>query len=543
MPPFCRSAAGSIPRRRTARWHPPLHIALALVLLGSGIGAILAPGASSLTGGRSATPSLETAAGTQPGVGVSSDTDSNVLSLVPEPASVPSWCGSSDLANRYTLDDAGWVSLQSNLFNLTPGATGGSELCYDNSTGTLSNSISVTTPGASADSVLGFPAAVFGQNIKGGDRGDLNPGLPLPDVRVSNVTGESLWSAVNYSVVTQSTAYNLAFDDWLTQTEANSTLGRNPGPRVEVMVWFADNLDRSWLHQSSVSIPSYVNGSSDPRDWLRDQWCQQNDSQITFDYYYENTANNYSGMTKGFIAVDISAIFANVEQYIASNSNGTCYAPSGTNIGSYYVDEFPLGLEFYPNAKTENETVSWSVNSWCYTLATGTVTGGAVDCNPPGSKTVTPLAATVSASTTSGHNPLDVQLSSNVSGGKGPYSFLWQFGSGLGTNSSPSTNYTYWQPGTYQVNVTVLDFNDIVISKSVTISVSSNSGGGLPSLPAAPTGRLADTLVGTGFLVLIVVVVVIVAVILHRRHEAKLRPAGPPPTENDLLSGPPPGVV
>jgi PKD repeat protein len=390
---------------------------------------------------------------------------------VPEPASVASWCGVANETDRYTTDDAGFVSLQSNLFNLSANSTGGSTLCYNNSTSTVSDAISVSTPGARPNKVLGFPAAVFGQNIYGGTRGENDPGLPLPDLQVHNVTGDSLWSAVNYSVVTLSTPYNFAFDDWLTQTEANSSLGRNPGPRIEVMVWFTDNLNRSWLHQDLVTLPSFVNGTSDPRQWLRDQWCQDNDTQATFDYYYANTAGNWSGMTSGDIAVNMSAVFANVEQYIATNPNGTCFAPDGTNISSYYVDEFPLGIEFYPNRRTYDETVSWSVSSWCYTFVTGTPTGNAVDCNPTTGPTVAPLTIAPTSNVTSGLQPLDVNFSATVSGGAAPFNYTWQFGKGLGTGPGLQTNYTYWQPGTYIANLTVVDFDDILTSSNLTITV------------------------------------------------------------------------
>jgi hypothetical protein len=447
-------------------------VALACALLSLNVG----PGV--LAGGRaiSVNPS-ERASEQGLGSGVrdassAAATDANVLPLIPEPSSVPSWCGIADDTDRYTSDSDGWLSLQSNLFNLSANAAGGSKMCYDNSTGTLSDSISMSTPGAHANSVLGFPAAVFGQNIHGGGRGDDDPALPLPDVPASNVTGEALWSAVNYSVVTKATQYNFAFDDWLTETEANATLGRDPGPRIEVMVWFATNLNRSWLHQESVSLPSFVNGTVDPRNWLRDQWCQDNNSQVTFDYYYENTPNNTSGTPAADIAVNMSAIFANVAQYIATNPNGTCFAKTGTDISSYYVDELPLGIEFYPNVKSENETVSWSVNSWCLTLASGTVTGNAVDCDPSNARTVAPLHVSASANVTSGLDPLDVGFAPTVAGGEAPYSYLWQFGAGLGTNSSETTNYTYWQPGTYRANVTVLDFNEIVVSAAIPITIS-----------------------------------------------------------------------
>ncbi len=401
----------------------------------------------------------------------------NVISLIPEPASVPSWCGQANTTDRYTSDSAGFLSLQSNLFNLTSGSTGGSTLCYDNATGTVSDQIVTSTPGAHIGKVIGFPAAVLGQNIYGGTSGLTDPALPLPDVQVRNLTSESLWSAVNYSVTEEGgTEYNFAFDDWLTPIEANATLGRDPGDRIEVMVWFSDDLNRSWVKhgQTDVALGSFVNGSADPYSWLRDQWCE-NASQITFDYYFTDHANtsssNITGLPSALIAVNMSQVFANVESYV--DSEGACWAPAGTNISSYYVDEFPLGIEFYPpkSSGDEDEAVSWSANTWCYTTLNGTATANEVDCHPTGGSTVTPLTPSASANVTSGLEPLDVNFSGSATGGEPPYDYIWSFGSGLGTRSAQATNYTYWQPGTYEVNVTVVDYNDIAVSPDLTITV------------------------------------------------------------------------
>ncbi len=85
------------------------------------------------------------------------------------------------------------------------------------------------------------------------------------------------------------------------------------------------------------------------------------------------------------------------------------------------------------------------------------------------------LAATASATPTSGVEPLDVSFTADATGGKSPYSFNWDFGDG---NTSPDQNplHTYTAAGTYTASVQIVDYIGGVIHKTLTITVNSTSG-------------------------------------------------------------------
>jgi PKD repeat protein len=444
-------------------------VVLSMVPLASGL-------ASGLTPDR-ATPAAPRGSTAVPGTRAPDLSSSEVLPMVPEPAGVRSACVDPSGADRFPTSSAGYLELEGNLWNMSSNASGGADLCYNAATGTMSEHTDVDTPGASTSSVVGFPEALFGQRIFGGPSGVQNPALPLPTETVSNVTADDVWATVNYSVqIVGRTPYNLAFDDWLTQIPANGTPGRDPGNRIEVMVWFSTNLNRSWTTQESVSIPSFVNGSADPREWERDQWCFQNNSQIVFDYYYDNTPNNLSGVTQGDLAVNLSAVFANVEQYVATDSHATCYASAGTNISGYYVANLAYGVEVYQNPTKgyfDEEESNWSLNSWCYTLVAGTPTGAGTDC---ATSAASPVTATATTNVTSGVEPLRVGFTGTVGGGVPPFAYRWSFGNGLGSASTPNANFTFDEPGTYGANLTVADYDDIVTSVNVTLTVLAPAG-------------------------------------------------------------------
>src|SRR6516162_5790024 len=67
-----------------------------------------------------------------------------------------------------------------------------------------------------------------------------------------------------------------------------------------------------------------------------------------------------------------------------------------------------------------------------------------------------PLAATTSASPTTGNAPLSVSFAGSASGGTAPYSYSWAFGDGS-TSTSQSPSHTYGAAGTYTATLTVTD--------------------------------------------------------------------------------------
>ncbi|HEX6547602.1 MAG TPA: PKD domain-containing protein [Candidatus Dormibacteraeota bacterium] len=100
-----------------------------------------------------------------------------------------------------------------------------------------------------------------------------------------------------------------------------------------------------------------------------------------------------------------------------------------------------------------------------------------------------PLAATASASPTSGTAPLAVALTGGASGGSGIYTYSWAFGDGsTSTAQSPSHSYA---AGTYSATLTVTDSAGarasavVGISSYAPIVVTAN---GTPTTGAAPLG-------------------------------------------------------
>lgn len=84
---------------------------------------------------------------------------------------------------------------------------------------------------------------------------------------------------------------------------------------------------------------------------------------------------------------------------------------------------------------------------------------------PPGS-----VIVAVTATPTSGTAPLPVAFTSNVTGGKGPYTYAWSFGDG-GTSTLPDPTYTYSNGGVFAATLTVTDSAGHTGNYSVTVSV------------------------------------------------------------------------
>jgi len=87
------------------------------------------------------------------------------------------------------------------------------------------------------------------------------------------------------------------------------------------------------------------------------------------------------------------------------------------------------------------------------------------------------LSGTISANTTAGPSPLIVGFTSGAMGGKGPYSFLWDFGDGSANSTSPTVTHSY-SNGSYRATLLVRDANGDTNSTNVSI----NATGGAPGL-------------------------------------------------------------
>jgi hypothetical protein len=320
-----------------------------------------------------AVPAFESA----PMGGAAPSADVKSMTIVPAPSGTASGCADAGPLNPYPERTEGYLAFNGNLFDLPVGSVGGSDLCYNSSAKTLSDRTDFTSlPGAVEHGVLGYPEAIVGENIYGGEHGTVDAMLPLPHERVYALMRDDLWVSLRYTVSAPGASpYDFAFDDWFSRLPANvSSLG-NVGDRIEVMIWLSNNVGM-YLPQTRVAVPSFLNGSVAPGTWYRDQVCQSSDF-ITFDYLYSRPASTPGyGLPSARIAVNLSAILDNVASVMVK---GACWADAGTEIGSLYADNFPLGAEFYPTP-LDTSDVDWSVTSMCYVFESGRPTGASLSC-------------------------------------------------------------------------------------------------------------------------------------------------------------------
>jgi hypothetical protein len=326
-----------------------------LILAGTGGAAPVAPGGSTL-------PSFPAP---ESGIGAVEDAAAHpqVVSIVPEVPGTSTGCANATLTNPYPEAVEGNLAFDGNLFNLPAGALGSTSLCYNAGAATLSDTTQFTSlPGAVLHGVLGYPEAILGQNLWGGDAGQAPGHLPLPADRFSNLTSRAVWAHLTYAVKAPGKSpYDFAFDDWFSEDQAGPSSTGNVGNRIEVMIWLSNDIGM-YLPQTQVSIPSYFNGSANPGTWYRDTLCQSSDF-VTFDYLFAPTGSKPGyGAASGRIAFDLTSILNNVAEVMY---HGTCWAAPGTHIGSLWADNFPIGAEFYPTTSS-TASVSWSISSFYY---------------------------------------------------------------------------------------------------------------------------------------------------------------------------------
>jgi len=95
------------------------------------------------------------------------------------------------------------------------------------------------------------------------------------------------------------------------------------------------------------------------------------------------------------------------------------------------------------------------------------------------------LNLTVLADWTAGAAPLAVGFVSQVAGGHPGYTYMWQFGDG-GTSTLADPSHSFTQPGSYQVEATVLDSSDRAAQAYWSVYVAPGGGPLSVSLGAAP---------------------------------------------------------
>ncbi|MFD0327471.1 PKD domain-containing protein [Streptacidiphilus monticola] len=104
-----------------------------------------------------------------------------------------------------------------------------------------------------------------------------------------------------------------------------------------------------------------------------------------------------------------------------------------------------------------------------------------------------PLAASASATPTSGQVPLSVAFTGTGTGGTPGYSYSWNFGDGA-TSTAQNPSHTYSTAGTYTATLTVTDSASPAHTASSTVTITADPIAA--TVPGAPTGLTATA--GTG---------------------------------------------
>jgi PKD repeat protein len=397
------------------------------------------------------------------------------VTLVPAPSGTSSGCVVASPSSLYPTLREGYLSFNGNLFNLPSGSVGETNLCYNATSATLSDATSFSQlPGAPQHGVLGYPEAIYGENIYGGPAGTTNSALPLPHDQVQNLTAADVWVDLNYSVTAPGgSPYDFAWDDWFSVLPANSTSTGNVGNRIELMIWYSNDIGM-YLPQTRIDLPSFVNGAPAPGAWYLDHLCMGS-NDITFDALYSANGDTPGyGLSSGQIALNLTELLNNIS---ATMRAGACWASPGTDIGGLYMDNSPLGAEFYPTT-SDTANVSWSVSSLCYTFVAGVPSASGVSCE---SNAISPLSLKLSGTPESGPAPLSVKFVATATGGTAPYTYGWTFGDGGTAGNDSTAVHTYDRAGEFPANATVSDVrsNHASASVSVTVSVPSSGNPGL----------------------------------------------------------------
>jgi PKD repeat protein len=141
-----------------------------------------------------------------------------------------------------------------------------------------------------------------------------------------------------------------------------------------------------------------------------------------------------------------------------------------------------------------------------------------------------PLAATIAADPTSTTVNHTVAFFTNVTGGTGPYTFLWEFADHTSSSTQDPT-HSYGAAGTFDVTLTVNDSAGGSVTKSVTVTVATSPN----SPPASSSGPANATAIAAG--VVLIIVIVFVVFFWWRRKKKTPPPGSPDPAASP---GPPP---
>jgi PKD repeat protein len=136
----------------------------------------------------------------------------------------------------------------------------------------------------------------------------------------------------------------------------------------------------------------------------------------------------------------------------------------------------------YSSAGTYTATLTVTDSSSPAKTATSTVTTNV-------SAVGNPLAASASATPTSGQVPLAVNFAGTATGGKPTYSYSWNFGDGSAVSTTQNPSHTYSTAGTYTATLTVTDSSSPALTATSTVTVTASPiAATTPGPPTSLTG-------------------------------------------------------
>ncbi|WP_084700805.1 PKD domain-containing protein [Streptacidiphilus anmyonensis] len=161
---------------------------------------------------------------------------------------------------------------------------------------------------------------------------------------------------------------------------------------------------------------------------------------------------------------------------------------------------YTYSWNFGDGSTSTTQNPSHTYNAAGTYTATLTVTDSASPANTATSQVTTtvnavgnPLAATASATPTSGQVPLSVAFTGTGTGGTPGYHYSWNFGDGS-TSTTQNPSHTYGTAGTYTATLTVTDSASPANSASSTVTITADPIAA--TVPGAPTGLTGTA--GTG---------------------------------------------
>jgi hypothetical protein len=288
--------------------------------------------------------------------------------------------------------------LQGNTYSVPSGTTGAVGMCYNSSTGSMLAYANWTHVGA-AGGWFSYPTVAYGVNSWAYTPGGVpiytgqGASWELPQ-RVSAVVNESVWTTVNYSFrapsTSDTTGYDFSLDMFLTDGVPSEY---EEGPFVEVMVWFAHHITYP-AKFSPWSAAAVVNSTLAPEPFDVGYWCHGvdngTDANVSFDYSFEGQSS--AGIPAGTVGVNLSQIFADVEQRAASVA---CWAGPTHAVSSMYLAQVNLGSEDGAVGGA-SYNYNWTIRSFCLHANVSPASVGGIGCPatvaPVGSELPRPAA-------------------------------------------------------------------------------------------------------------------------------------------------------